>query len=260
MPISSLHVESDFAVAAHNDQIQLRFSVKHRPHSGQMKVCCVVDAATGCTGIRCGSQHLRTQTWLVAVWKHVDGQPINHVSDDAAQLAVNLRFVDTKPLWQPWPVFGVESVDVVAGQVADGFVIASNKLGDVQERLAKTLRLNELNTSAGHSTIRVNATQGLNESSSALSALEPLSIGKDAYRTASDGAVADVDWLWSMLVQVADVSALGARLGRHGVFGFNHILVAVSVLVGWRPAFEVKNVSHALPPPLLGRLPGALLT
>ena len=133
---------------------------------------------------------------------------------------------------------------LLASQVADGLLIASDNQGDVQEGLSTALRLDEFNAAAGHSAVGVDATQGLNECGSALPALESLSIGQDAHRTAPDGAVADVDRLGAVLVQVADVAALGARLGRHGVFGFNQVVIAINMLGDDVPAFEVKDVGH----------------
>ena len=40
---------------------------------------------------------------------------------------------------------------------------------------------------------------------------------------------------------------LGARLGRHGVFGFNQVVVAINVFGDDVPAFEVEDVGHAAP-------------
>lgn len=57
-------------------------------------------------------------------------------------------------------------------------------------------------------------------------------------------AISNVDWLRAVLVQVADVAALGARLGRNGVFGFNQVVVSVNVLGDDVPAFEVEDVGH----------------
>ena len=69
-------------------------------------------------------------------------------------------------------------------------------------------------------------------------------MGQDANRTATDGAIADVDRFRSVLVQIADIAAFGARLGRYGVFSFNQVPVIANVALGRVPAIKVKNVGH----------------
>lgn len=207
MPISSLRVESDFAVTAHNNQIQLRFAVKHRPHSCQVKVYRVIDASAGRAGVGSGPKHLGTYAFS----------------------SRNRSRAST-----------------ATGQVANGLVVTADNLGDVQEGLPQALGLNELDAAAGHSAIGVNAPEGLDERCSALTALESLGIGKDAHRTAPDGAISDGDGLRAVLVQVADVAALGACLWRHSVFGFNQVVIAINALRDDVPAFKVEDVSHGL--------------
>lgn len=83
---------------------------------------------------------------LVSIGQHVDGNPVDYISDDAPELAINLRLINAQPFWQPRLVLGVESLDVVAGQGPDGFVIAANMLRDAQKSIAQALGLDVLDT------------------------------------------------------------------------------------------------------------------
>ena len=183
---------------------------------------------------------------LVSVREHVYGQAVHHVRDDAAQLSINLCFINAQPFRKPRLVLDVELGNIVTSQVANGLVVATDMLCDPDEGIAQALRLDVVNTPDRHAHFVLYATQGLNERAAALTALVPLGVGKDANRAATDRAISDVDWLRAVLVKVAYVPAFGAGGWRNGVFSFNQVLFAIKGLVDDVPAIEVENVSHLL--------------
>nr|AEZ67134.1 hypothetical protein [Ralstonia solanacearum] len=181
---------------------------------------------------------------LVAVGQHVNRDPVGDISDDAPELPVNLRLINAQPLWQPRLVFGVELLDVVARQGADGLVIAANMLSHAHEGVAQALRLDVLDAPLCHPHGAVDAAQRLDERAPAFPALEPFCPGQDAHVPASDRAVADGYGLRAMAVQAANDATLLAKVGADGVLGLNLVFVAVKALVDDGPAIQVKDVGH----------------
>ena len=176
---------------------------------------------------------------LIPVWQHVNGNAVFDIGDDAPQLAVNLGFINSEPLWQVGLECRIESSDVCVSNHPDGFVIASNVLGNTHEGVAQALGLDVLHAPGCHSRAGLDAAQGLQERVATVPALVALDVGQDVDWCATNWAVTVGCSLGSMAVQAVDNTALLAGFGLNGVVCLDDVLSAFLPGVYGLPAWEI---------------------
>src|SRR6202022_1336431 len=176
---------------------------------------------------------------LVAVGQHVNGNPVDHVGDDAPELSVNLSLVDAQPFRQVGLFFPVQGVDVVPGQGADGLVIAANVLGDTYKRVPQALLFNVPDTALGHPHGRIDAGQRLDECAATVPALEAHGVGLDAHGAPPDGAISKRNRFWAVLIKPANHATFLAHIGQHCVIRLDDVRTIFGAYAGRLPAREV---------------------